>query len=106
MPEAAVNVGSQLVVASKQLHRLALPDSPVALYQVADGRRQKKKPAIDPAAVILRLLAKTCDAVCINGNRPEALRRPHHSDRRFAAMSFVKRNLGGEVDVRDAVAVG
>ena len=63
--------GAQLVAARQLLHRLALPDGLVARDQIADRRRQQEEAAIDPAAVVVRLLLEIDDPVALDRSAPK-----------------------------------
>jgi hypothetical protein len=59
LPEAFVEIDTELPIGREPLHRLLFPDSRVAVYVPADGRRQDEEAVVNPTAVAYGLLLES-----------------------------------------------
>src|SRR5580698_7331480 len=106
MPKTAMHKRAQLIGLRQLLHRFALPDRIVAADQFTNRRRENKKAAVDPAAVIVRLLPKRPHAIAIDDDCAKSPCRTYRRDGRLPAMRLVEVHFSRDVDIGNTVTIG
>src|SRR6185436_19197822 len=92
VPEALVDEGRELSLAGEPLHGIALPDGLVAANVLDDLWRQDEEPAVDPAAVAVRLLVEAAHPLLLHREGAEASRRLDRGHGREHALVPVERD--------------
>src|SRR3546814_9316811 len=103
-----MSVGGELALGGERLERRAFPGGGIAVDVVDRLGLDDEEAAVDVADVLVRLLAEGADAVR-SGHQvehAETARRPYGGQGGQRAAAAMERELPGDVDVGDAVAIG
>src|SRR5262249_43544706 len=106
LPEAVVMEPAEFIAAGEALEWRQLPTRRIALDEIEHPGREHEEAPIDPSAVARRLPGEARGPLALQDGGAEGTGRSHHRHGRELAMSAMKRDLLGDIDVGETVAVG